>query len=73
MEGYEGLDLTLVRRVDRELLVELGFAMDREGGRMCSLCPKDAQCHGAVDCELGEDEVWVPTHVAAIIKMQQEN
>lgn len=71
MDGYDILDVTLVRRVDKELLTELGFDMTREGGRMCSLCPKDTQCHNGVECDLEEEDyVWVPTHVAAILKMQ---
>ena len=72
MRGYEVVDMYAVTRVGKELLGDLGFDLTREGGRLCSLCPKDARCQDAVDCDLDATHVWVPEHVAAIVKMQGE-
>lgn len=73
MEGYEVMSAYVLREFDNDMLAELGFDMDREAGRMCSLCPRDATCRGDVDCALSSSEVWVPSHVAAIVKINRED
>lgn len=73
MEGYEVMSAYVLREFDNDMLAELGFDMDRESGRMCSLCPRDAACTGEANCDLSSSEVWVPSHVAAIVKINREN
>jgi hypothetical protein len=63
----------MLRELTSDMLASLGFDMDRDSGRMCSLCPRDAACTGHAKCDLGQSEVWVPDHVAAIVKINQEN
>lgn len=73
MKGYEVVSAYLLLEMDREVLEGLGFDMDRKQGRMCGLCPRDAACRGFTECDLGGGEVWVPEHVAAIMKIQTSN
>lgn len=70
MDGYEALDMRYYRLADKDLLRELGFKLD-DIGTACSLCPKDKACHDGQECYVGFDQILVPTHVAAILKMNQ--
>lgn len=73
MEGYEVVTMSLFRNTDQETLANLGFNMTRVFARACSLCPRDDACKVNHACSLRRDEFWVPTHVAAIMKMQPSN
>jgi hypothetical protein len=70
MKGYEAMPIRFIKFVDHDILTELGFDMSKRSGRGCSLCPKDPECGRQQDCDLDPIHVWVPEHVAAILKMQ---
>ena len=70
MDGYEALELRYYRLSDENLLRELGFKLDAEAAA-CSLCPRTKTCRTRMDCDVEYDQVWAPTHVAAILKMNQ--
>lgn len=73
MEGYEAMSIYVLAAQPPELLEAVGISPERTSGRMCALCPMDKDCTNDVNCDLPENEVWVPAHVAAIIKMQPSN
>lgn len=73
MEGHEVITTDLFRSTDPKVLSELGFNMTRVFARACSLCPRDDACKVKHACSLKVHEFWVPTHVAAIMKMQPSN
>lgn len=73
MKGYEPISVYTLALADREVLASLGIDLNRDKGRMCGLCPRDAACRNDTDCDLTESMVWVPEHVAAIVKMHTSN
>lgn len=73
MEGYEAMSIYVLAAQDPKVLEAVGIDPERRAGRMCALCPMDKDCTNGVNCDLPENEVWVPAHVAAIMKMQTSN